>query len=496
MGEGKKTYYIIIILQAFILTFAIMIGRSLGKVQARDTAYVLPADTQVRASMIDETLLYIKNRYRDKNVDTQKLVYGAIKGMVEALDDPYSQFLNPEVYREMMEDTTGKFGGLGIEISITTVDGYDRLTVISTLGKDMPAYKAGVEAGDYIIAIDGESIAGISLEKAKQKLRGEPGTKVKITVVREGEDEPIDIVITRGVIQAPTVDSRILDGDIGYIRIKQFSDTTPKDIDKALDDFEKSQINGIVLDLRSNPGGTLSAAVDVASDFLKPGQLVVSTKHRRAKDNREFRVQKGMPHPWHPLVVLVDHWSASGSEIVVGAIKDHRRGLIVGGDQPTFGKGSVQTIFPLPDGKSGLKLTVAHYYTPSGVDINKVGIEPDIKYPGLMMMPSEAKMYRKLRNSKELQNFVKEAGDDVLARLEKAEEEQSAGQNENPDWNLFYSFVKKLSEENIVLSENLIKLAIAQKTKNDVDEYEYDPMIRFAINHLRALEVLKVANKG
>jgi len=295
------------------------------------------------------------------------------------------------------------------------------------------------------------------------------------------------------VIELETVKFKILDNDIGYIRLSQFSDTTPEDFDKALDESEKAKMKGIVLDLRANPGGTLPAAVEVASDFLSEDQLVVYTQGRSEGDYREFRVQKGKPRSRLPLVVLVNQWSASGSEIVVGAIKDHKRGLIVGNEHSTFGKGSVQTIFPMPDGKSGLKLTVANYYTPSGKNINKVGIEPDIKYPDLTS--SEVKIFRKLRSSESLDKFVKEAGDDILKRLE-VETRHAVSLQENPDVELFMSFTKKLSQEDIVLRESLIKLAIAYKTKDEVDEYEYDPVVRFAINHLRALEVLNLASRN
>ena len=218
---------------------------------------------------------------------------------------------------------------------------------------------------------------------------------------------------------------------------------------------------------------------------------MVYTQGRSEEDYREFRVQKGKPRSRLPLVVLVNQWSASGSEIVVGAIKDHKRGLIVGNEHSTFGKGSVQTIFPMPDGKSGLKLTVANYYTPSGKNINKVGIEPDIKYPD--STSSEVRIFRKLRSSENLDQFVKEAGDDILKKLETV---KGNGTQENPDLGLFRSFTKKLSQEDIVLSESLIKLAIAYKTENEVDEYEYDPVVRFAINHLRALEVLDLASRN
>jgi len=484
MLTGKKTFYATIALQALIFIFAVLIGHSLGKSQTQDK--VTPV---TKLLMIDEAMRLINNEYKEENVDMETLVYGAIKGMTESLqetyDDPYSQFMIPDTYKETIDDTIGRYGGLGIEISITSVNGYKRLTVISVF-EDTPADKAGLEAGDYITKIDGDLAFGITIGEAKQKLRGKPGADVTLTVVREAEDELIDIVVTRGLIKIPTVKSKILDGDIGYIRLAQFSDTTPNDFDKRLDAFEESGVKGIILDLRGNPGGTLSAAVEITSDFLREGQLVVYTQGRDPDDRKEFHVPKGAPHPWHPLVVLVDRWSASGSEIVVGAIKDHKRGLILGGEHPTFGKGSVQTIFRMRDGETGLKLTVAHYHSPSGANINNIGIKPDIEYPGLTS--SEAKMYRKLSGSDALKEFVEEAGDDVLARLMHAKKKD----DENPDEELFKSFIKKLAQGNIVLSENLIKLAIAEKTENNVDEYEYDPLIRFAIGHLRAFEVLDI----
>ena len=484
MSAKRKTLYTIIALQAFIFIFAILIGHSLGKSQARDE---VDADTRIR--MIDDAMRLIRNKYKEENVPLETLVNGAIKGMIESLqetyDDPHSQFMMPDTYKRTMDDTTGRYGGLGIEISITSVNGYRRLTIISAF-EGTPADKAGLEAGDYIIKIDGELTFGITIGEAKQKLGGEPGKKVKLTVVRETEEESIDVMVTRGLIKMPTVKSKILAGDIGYIRLTQFSDTTPKAVDEELNRFEKARVKGIILDLRANPGGLLTAAVDVASDFLREGQLVVYTQGRDPADRTEYRVRKGAPHPWHPLVILVDRWSASGSEIVAGAIKDHKRGLIVGGEHPTFGKGSVQTIFPMADGETGLKLTVAHYYTPSGTNVNKIGIEPDIKYSG--STPSEVRMFRKLIRSESLKEFVKEAGDDILARLKR----KARKGDEDPDRELFKSFVKKLSQEDIVLSGNLIKLAIADKTENDVDEYEHDPLISFAISHLRAFEVLDI----
>jgi carboxyl-terminal processing protease len=330
-------------------------------------------------------------------------------------------------------------------------------------------------SGDLIVGIDGKPTAGINLYEAKRRLRGEPGTKVEIKVEREHEDEPLIFNIVRDIIQVSTVKYKILDG-IGYIRLMQFSDTTTKDFDKALRAVEAEKVSGIILDLRSNPGGTLAAAVNVAGMFLKKDQLVVSTKGRTPEDSNEYNVSKGLYHTDLPLIVLIDKWSASGSEIVVGAIKDHKRGLIIGSGDKTFGKGSVQTIFPMIDGKSGMKLTVAYYYTPSGKNINKVGIEPDIKRP--VLSTAELKMYQSLSSSKYLEEFVKTSEDNILDELDKSN-------GNNSDKEKFRDFIKKMASENIKLDDSLVKFAIAQKTKNEIDEYKFDPIIKFAVEKLK-----------
>lgn len=299
-------------------------------------------------------------------------------------------------------------------------------------------------------------------------------TKVEMKVEREHEENPIKFSITRDIIKIKTVKYNIID-NIGYIKMTQFSDTTPKDFYKVIDVMESANVKGIILDLRSNPGGTLSAAVDVASVFLNAGQVIVSTKGRIQDNNQEFKVQGKGQHTDLPLIILVDRWSASGSEIVVGAIKDHKRGLIISTNDSTYGKGSVQTIFPMKDGKSGMKLTVAYYYTPSGKNINKVGIKPDIKRPGLTT--SEMKMYQGLLSNKDVAVFIEKSGDNVLEQLDKPK---------SADREKFNELVKKLSSENIKLDESLIKFAIAQKTKNDIDEYEYDPLIKFAKDRLKS----------
>lgn len=460
---SKKFFSVVIILQILILISAVLIGRSIGKSSLDADSFVDEFGPLINA------MQYIKDYYRDKDeINDEKLIHGAVKGMVESLNDPYSQFLPPELYKDMLDDTSGKFGGLGIEIGMTTDgDEEEQLTVISVF-EGNPAHKVGVKAGDRIVEIDKKTTTGVSLYDAKRLLRGEPGTKVEIGVDRDHVEDILDFVITREIIQVSTVKSKIIDENIGYIRITQFSDTTPKDFGKELKKLGDASVKGIIMDLRSNPGGTLNAAVDVASSFLNKGQIVVSTKSRMKEEDKEFKVSNDVYHTDLPLIVLIDRWSASGSEIVVGAIKDYKRGLIVGASESTYGKGSVQTIFPMLDGKSGLKLTVAHYYTPSGKDINKVGIAPDIKRPSLTT--AEMKMYRQLDNSKDIEEFIKESGDSALKSLDNSK---------------FDDLIEKLNKENIKLDASYIKFAIAEKTKNESDDYEYDPIIQFATNKLK-----------
>jgi carboxyl-terminal processing protease len=467
---SKKFLSVVIVLQALILISAVLINHTMGKSSSDNKTHI-----NDEFGLLNNTMKYIKEYYRDKDdIKDDKLIYGAVKGMVESLGDPYSQFLPPDLYNDMMDDTSGKFGGLGIEIGMTGNEGKEQLTVISVF-EGNPAFKAGMKSGDYITEINGKPTIGLSLYDAKRQLRGEPGTKLKLKIEREHEDEPLEFEIIRDVIQISTVKHKILNNSIAYIRVTQFSDTTPKDFDRALKEIKNTNVKGIIMDLRSNPGGTLNASVDVASSFLGENQIVVSTKSNIQGEDKEFRTNKNVLHTDLPLIVLIDRWSASGSEIVVGAIKDHKRGLIISANESTYGKGSVQTIFPMIDGKSGLKLTVAHYYTPSGKDINKVGIAPDIKRPNLTQ--EEIKMFRKLTSSNYIEQFIKETGDDVLIKLDKSDN--------NNEKNSFDKLLKKLNEENIRLNEEYIKFAIAEKTKNEIDDYEYDPLIRFASKELR-----------
>jgi carboxyl-terminal processing protease len=320
-----------------------------------------------RIKTFTESLSLVKKNYVEE-VDEKDLVYGAIRGMLNSLD-PHSSFMPPEAFKEMQIDTKGEFGGLGIQIGIK-----DKvLTIISPI-EDTPAHKAGVQAGDKIIKIDGESTKDISLFEAVTKLRGPKGTSVTITVVREGLKKPKDITIVRDIIKLKSVKSRIIDDDIGYVKVTQFQERSASDLKKALKDLSDKDINALILDLRNNPGGLLKGAVDVTSQFLPPGKLVVYIKGRSG-DKTEFDTANGNNYYDYPMVVLVNGGSASASEIVAGALQDWGKAVVLG--TQTFGKGSVQTVIPLSDG-SALRLTTARYYTPEGRSIQTTGITPDI----------------------------------------------------------------------------------------------------------------------
>ena len=308
-----------------------------------------------------------------KEVATKDLIYGAIEGMLANLD-PHSSFLKPEDFKELQIETKGSFTGIGIEITIK--DGV--LTVVAPI-EGTPAWKAGLKSGDKIIKINGKPTKGMSLMEAVKLLRGPKGTKVTISIFREGFKELKDITIVRDVIPIKSVRFQTLEPGYGYVRISSFQEKTAKELREALQKLEKqnSPLKGLVLDLRNNPGGLLEAAVEVADEFLDEG-LIVSTKGRRKDQNFEFKAHPNRHKHAYPIVILVNAGTASASEIVAGALQDHHRAVILG--TKTFGKGSVQTIIPLPDG-SAVRLTTAQYYTPSGRSIQAEGIEPDLEIP-------------------------------------------------------------------------------------------------------------------
>jgi carboxyl-terminal processing protease len=305
-----------------------------------------------------------------KPIKAKDLVYGAIKGMMRTLDG-YSQFLDQECFEEMTVGTKGEFGGIGIEIGIR--DGV--LTVIAPI-ENTPAFKAGVQAGDRIVKIDGKITRNLTLDEAVKKMRGEPGTDLTITVIRESPEEIRDFTITRAVIKLESIeDVRIIEENIGYIRILEFQERTAKDLRAHVKALRKDGAKSLILDLRNNPGGLLTAAVEAADEFLQPGSMIVYTEGRDPAERTEFKAKKVSEFDDMNLAVLVNKGSASAAEILAGALKDNKRALVIG--VPTFGKGSVQTVIPLKD-KSALRLTTAAYYTPSGKNLMDKGVEPNI----------------------------------------------------------------------------------------------------------------------
>lgn len=314
-----------------------------------------------------EVLGVVEREYVEP-VDRKDLIYDALRGMLRALD-PHSSFLTPDDFREMRVDTKGEFGGLGIQIAIR--DGV--LTVIAPI-EDTPAWLAGIEAGDMITKIEAESTKEMSLQDAVSRMRGAPGTKVNITIMRESFTEPKVFTITRDIIKIKSVTYRVIDETVGYIRLKQFQERSAEDIEVAFHDLISKGVKALILDLRNNPGGLLNSAVDVSSFFLEKNQLVVYTLDR-AGNRTEMNARGPALSRTMPMVVLVNQGSASASEIVAGALKDHGRAVVLG--VTTFGKGSVQSIVPLSDG-SGVRITTSKYYTPSGTSIQNTGITPDI----------------------------------------------------------------------------------------------------------------------
>jgi len=318
-----------------------------------------------------EVLTLIRDEYIEKDVDMENVVQEAIRGMLKALDDPYTRYMDPQSLKREQEDMfLGHFGGLGIIISVKD----DQLIIISPI-EDTPAYRANIKAGDIIVEIDGKSAEGISIDEAVNSLRGEKGTEVTVGIKRENVEKILDISIIRDIIEVKAVKKETMgkDDKIGYIRITTFNVNTEQELEDALDDFAKNKkIKGIILDLRNNPGGLLDSAIEVSSKFIKEGPIV----HINDREGKMMTIKsRGNNYPDWPLFVLINEGSASASEIVAGAVQDSGRGKLLG--KKTFGKGVVQQVFDLAD-NSGVAMTTSEYYTPSERSIHNIGIEPDI----------------------------------------------------------------------------------------------------------------------
>ena len=326
-------------------------------------------ETYRQLSIFNEVYNRVKNQYVEELTD-KELVEKALNGMLQALD-PHSSYMNEEVFKEMQEDTSGTFGGLGIEI--TTDNGF--IKIISPID-DTPADKAGIQAGDYITHLNGDSVVDMNLKEAIDIMRGEVGTSITLTIIR-GAEEPFDVELVRDTIKTASVKHRVLN-DVGVLRVSTFNEQTTSGLKDSIQELEESENPpiGYVLDLRNNPGGLLTESVSVSDLFLEQGEIV-SIRGREKKDVQVFSAKKGDLINQKPLVVLINEGSASASEIVAGALQDHDRAVIMG--MKSFGKGSVQTIVPIDSG--AIRLTIAKYYTPSGDSIQAVGIEPDVVVP-------------------------------------------------------------------------------------------------------------------
>jgi carboxyl-terminal processing protease len=360
------------------------------------------ADTYSQLNLFGEVFERVKTDYVEKP-DDAKLVEGAINGMISSLD-PHSRYMNDSAWREMQETTHGEFGGLGIEVTME-----DGLIKVVAPMDDTPAAKAGILSGDLITQIDDEAVQGLTLEQAVNKMKGPINTKTRLTIIRKGKDDPIDVSIVREIIRVRPVSYHVDGGTIGYIRISSFNEQTSDELKSAINDISKqvpsASLAGYVVDLRNNPGGLLDQAVSVSSAFMARGE-VVSTRGRTPEETQRFTARGGDLIKGKPLVVLINGGSASASEIVAGALHDHKRATLIG--TRSFGKGSVQTIIPLGSGNGALALTTARYFTPSGRSIQAKGVAPDIEV--LQDVPDEFKTRSEIKGEASMRGHLSAEG--------------------------------------------------------------------------------------
>ena len=368
-------------------------------------AKAAPSDTYRQLNLFGDIFERVRSHYVEKP-DDSKLVEAAINGMLNGLD-PHSSYMDPKSFRDMQVQTRGEFGGLGIEVTME-----DGLVKVVAPIDDTPAAKAGIRANDVITHIDDEAVHGMTLDQAVEKMRGRVNTKIGLRIMRKGADKPIDVAITRDIIRVRSVRHRIEDDDIGYIRITQFNEQTTEGLKKALSDIAAQvppdKLRGYILDLRNNPGGLLDQAISMSDAFLDRGEIV-STRGRDPEETQRFDAKPGDKHltKGKPIIVLINGGSASASEIVAGALQDHKRATVVG--TRSFGKGSVQTIIPL--GNGALRLTTARYYTPAGRSIQAKGIVPDIE--SLQEVPEEVQARSaEMRGELSLRGHLKADGEE------------------------------------------------------------------------------------
>ena len=424
-------------------------------------------------------VLNLVQQYYVEEVDTKKLIYGGIKGMLRELD-PHTNFLPPDIYKEFETETSGEFGGIGIEITVQN----GVLTVISPI-EDTPAWKAGIKSGDKIIEIDGESTKGFSLVEAAQRMKGKKGGKIKLGIFRDGLDTPKDYVIERGTVKIKSVKFTDLDDGYGYVRLTSFIENSAQDLEKVLKAHEKKykNVRGLIVDLRRNPGGLLDQAIQISDLFLESG-TIVSTMGRNQKEKEVVYAKKAGTLTHFPMLVLVDEYSASASEILAGALQDNKRGLVMG--HRSFGKGSVQSVVKLGDG-SGLKLTVGRYYTPSGKSIQAYGIVPDIELEDFAPeVLEQARVKRDIRREGDMRGHLQGDGEDentstgpAAANKDKATKRDPKKKGEMKKVQYWWTEPDTKHDKELSIKDKMLK-----------DDYQ----VQQAYNYLRALVMAKAAS--
>lgn len=404
----KKILFVLFVLGMFLVSNcgSILAEEKAEEVKIPKTEQEKREDLYNQIELFSYALTTVQSEYVEEK-EAQDIIYGALKGMLGSLD-PHSQFLNPEDYDELKTETQGKFGGLGIEITLR-----DSVLTVVTPIEDTPAWEAGLKAGDKIVKIEDDLTRDITLNEAVKKLRGDPGTDVTITILRESENLIKEVTITRAIIKIQDVkDVHVIDDGIGYIRLVEFREDSFKEFHKAIEQLKEDGAEAVILDLRNNPGGLLNVAIKITEEFVPEGETIVSTKGRHpSQDSHTLSRNKALLVEGWPIVVLINEGSASGSEILAGALKDHKRAVILG--SKSFGKGSVQSVIPMPDG-SGLRLTTAKYFTPSGVSIHGVGIEPDIEVK---------RIYKEIEEDKKVEKEKGEKVDKIFDNVEEKEED-------------------------------------------------------------------------
>src|SRR5436853_5159103 len=366
-------------------------------------AQAAAADTYRQLSLFGDVFERVRADYVEKP-DDSKLIESAINGMLTGLD-PHSSYMDSKSFRDMQVETRGEFGGLGIEVTLE-----DGLIKVVAPIDETPAAKAGIMANDIITHLDEEPVQGLTLNQAVEKMRGPENSKIKLKIMRKGQDKPIDVSITRARIQVRSVRSRMEGDDVGFIRVTQFNEQTTEGLKKAITDLSAQagdKLKGFIIDMRNNPGGLLDQAISVSDAFLEKGEIV-STRGRNAEETQRYNARGGDLTKGKPLIVLINGGSASASEIVAGALQDHKRATILG--TRSFGKGSVQTIIPLGETRGALRLTTARYYTPSGRSIQAKGIDPDVQV--LQEIPDDIKGRDETKGEAGLRGHLRSSADD------------------------------------------------------------------------------------